>query len=85
MYPVCTVRTYNIPSEAALGYAETLYPEYRKKLKNLYVPPASCGRYCCGWVEREGLPGGAPNLTCNDGGLADLRPRPREPVETTPK
>ena len=26
-------RTYNIPKEAALGYAESLYPEYRKKIK----------------------------------------------------
>ena len=26
-------RTYNIPAEAAMGHAETLYPEYRKKLK----------------------------------------------------
>jgi len=39
---------YNIPVEAVLGGAETLYPEYRKKLKG-YVPPAICKRYCgCG-------------------------------------
>lgn len=65
-------RTYNIPVEAAMGYAETLYPEYRRKFKKTYVPPAICGRYCCGWIERQGLPGGAPNLTCNDGGFGDL-------------
>ena len=70
-------RTYNIPKEAAMGYAETLYPEYRKQLKHVYVPPASCGRYCCGWIERQGLPGGAPNLTCNDGGFAEFSPRGR--------
>ncbi len=66
------IRTYNVPKEAAMGYAETLYPEYRKKLKGVYTPPASCGRYCCGWIERQGLPGGAPGLTCNDGGFGEL-------------
>lgn len=41
-------RTYNIPVEAVLGGAETLYPEFRKKLTG-YRPPASCRRYCgCG-------------------------------------
>jgi hypothetical protein len=60
------VRTYNIPKEAALGFAHTLYPEYRKTLKNVYTPPAFCGRYCCGWIERQGLPEAAPGLTCKD-------------------
>jgi hypothetical protein len=60
------VRTYNIPKEAALGFAHTLYPEYRKILRSVYTPPASCGRYCCGWIERQGLPGAAPGLTCKD-------------------
>ena len=59
--------TYRIPQEAAMGYAETLYPEYRKKLRNTYKPPDACGRYCCGWI---GVGGGsinpAPTLTCND-------------------
>ena len=63
------VRTYNIPKEAAMGYAHTLYPEYRKTLRSVYKPPDSCGRYCCGWIERQGLPGAAPGLTCNDGNL----------------
>lgn len=63
------VKTYNLPKEAAMGYASTLYPEYRTKLKGLYTPPASCGQYCCGWIERQGLPGAAPGLTCNDGNL----------------
>lgn len=66
------MRTYNLPREAAMGYAQSLYPEYRKTIRNTYVPPASCGRYCCGWIERQGLPGGAPNLTCTDGGFAEL-------------
>jgi hypothetical protein len=39
---------HNIPVEAVLGGAETMYPEYRKRLKG-YVPPAACKRYCgCG-------------------------------------
>jgi len=67
-------RTYNLPKEAALGFAESLYPEYRHKLKGLYTPPAACGRYCCGWIERQGLPGAAPGLSCNDGGLGELNP-----------
>ena len=68
-------RTYNLPKEAAMGYAETLYPEYRKTIRNTYKPPTSCTRYCCGWIERQGLPGAAPGLTCNDGGLGDLLKR----------
>jgi hypothetical protein len=31
---------YNIPLEAVLGGPETMYPEYRQKLKDKYVPPA---------------------------------------------
>lgn len=81
------VRTFNIPKEAAMGYAETLYPEYRQKLKGVYTPPAACSDrapgYCCGWIERQGLPGGAPNLTCNDGGFAQLGPRGRRRTATT--
>ncbi len=30
---------YNIPLEAVLGGPETMYPEYRKRLKDKYVPP----------------------------------------------
>jgi hypothetical protein len=75
------VRTFNVPKEAALGYAETLYPEYRKKIAGTYVPPVECDArapgYCCGWIERQGRPGGAPNLTCNDGGFGALGPRGR--------
>ncbi len=74
-------RTYNLPKEAALGYAESLYPEYRHTLKSLYTPPASCGRYCCGWIERQGLPGAAPGLACNDGGLGELHPVVRSKSE----
>jgi hypothetical protein len=58
-------RTYHIPPEAAMGYAETLYPEYRRKLKDAYVPPVSCTRYCCGWLSvASGSANPAPNLRC---------------------
>jgi hypothetical protein len=63
---------FNIPQEAAMGYAKTLYPEYRKELKGKYTPPTSCDRYCCGWVERQGRPGAGPGLTCIDGGFKQL-------------
>ena len=31
------------------GGADTLYPEYRELLEDIYNRPAECGRYCCGW------------------------------------
>jgi hypothetical protein len=46
-------KVYNIPPEAALGGAETMYPDYQKKLKGKYVPPEKCTRACGG-------PGGFP-------------------------
>jgi hypothetical protein len=39
---------YNIPLEAVLGGAETMYPAYRERLEG-YMPPVMCVRYCCGW------------------------------------
>jgi hypothetical protein len=59
---------YNIPVEAVLGGAETMYPEYRKKLEGRYVPPAMCTRYCCGWGAAGGNPAGG--LKCITGGSA---------------
>jgi hypothetical protein len=59
---------YNIPLEAVMGGAETMYPEYRKKLKDQYVAPTICVRYCCGWGGGGG--NAAPNLKCNSGGAA---------------
>lgn len=41
-------KRYNTPLEAVMGGAETIYPEYRKKLKDKYVAPLQCTRYCCG-------------------------------------
>ena len=37
------LRTFNLPMEAAMGYAETLYPEYRKTLKGAYAPRRPAG------------------------------------------
>jgi hypothetical protein len=58
----------NIMPEAARGGAETMYPEYRKKLKDKYVAPAKCERFCCGWI--AALPNGIPpGLNCNQYGF----------------
>jgi hypothetical protein len=55
-----------VPEEAALGHAETLYPEYRRKLKG-YTPPVSCTRYCCGWLSvASGTANPAPSLRCTE-------------------
>jgi hypothetical protein len=40
------MKLYNLPREAVLGYRETLYPEYRKKIKDTYVPPPPCQADC---------------------------------------
>lgn len=64
---------YHLPAEAVLGYAETTYPEYRKKLKNVYTLPAACDRYCCGWIAiSSGSVFPAPGLTCVAGGKGTL-------------
>jgi hypothetical protein len=70
------LRAYGIPREAAMGYAETLYPEYRKQIGSSYAAPKSCDRYCCGWIEAQGRPEAAPNLSCTTGGT------PRAPAST---
>jgi hypothetical protein len=62
-------KMYNIPPAAVMGGAETMYPEYRKKLKDVYVAPTICTRYCCGWGAMGGMP--AAGLTgCITGGNA---------------
>jgi hypothetical protein len=40
------VKLYHLPREAVLGYRDTLYPEYRKKIKDTYVPPPPCTDSC---------------------------------------
>ncbi len=39
-------KIYNIPREAALGGPETMYPEFRDKIKDKFVIPARCKRNC---------------------------------------
>lgn len=39
---------YNIPLEAVLGGPETMYPEFRKKIKDRYVLPPPCTSSCGG-------------------------------------
>ena len=50
-------KLYHLPTEPVLGGAETIYPEYRKKLRERYVPPGTCTKYCCGWVGGNELSG----------------------------
>jgi hypothetical protein len=63
---------YHIPEETVMGGAETMYPEYRKKLKAAYVAPEKCVRYCCGW---EGTLAFETLKTCIGRGFAS----PEEP------
>jgi hypothetical protein len=39
-------KLYNLPAEAAHGGAQTMYPEYRKKLKDTYTLPPACTQNC---------------------------------------
>jgi hypothetical protein len=39
---------YHIPVQTTMGGADTMYPEYRNKLKAAYTIPDKCVRYCCG-------------------------------------
>jgi hypothetical protein len=64
-------RMYNIPVEATMGGAATMYPEYRKRLQPTFVVPNACTRYCCGW---GGVPVlGEPKLNCVSDGIGTIR------------
>lgn len=39
----------HIPQFAAMGGAETMYPEFRTRVQPQYVAPTKCDKYCCGW------------------------------------
>jgi hypothetical protein len=39
-------RLYHLPKEVVLGEPETLYPEYRKKIRTTYVPLEACKKDC---------------------------------------
>ena len=41
-----TMKRYGIPPEAALGGAETMYPEYREKIKAKFKRPEKCTINC---------------------------------------
>ena len=45
LLPVATGDHDGAPA-AVLGYPETLYPEYRKKIRATYVPPPPCKEAC---------------------------------------
>ncbi len=40
------IQIYHLPIESVMGGAETMYPEYRKYLKDKYIRPEKCVRYC---------------------------------------
>jgi hypothetical protein len=39
-------RLFRLPREAVLGGADTLYPEYRKRIRDSYVRPEPCKTNC---------------------------------------
>jgi hypothetical protein len=39
-------KLYRIPRDATLGGARTMYPEFRKTIKDTYVRPEKCARNC---------------------------------------
>jgi hypothetical protein len=39
-------KLYGIPEEGALGGAETMYPEFRDKIKDKFKLPAKCPKNC---------------------------------------
>ena len=40
---------YHIPTAAAEGGAQTMFPAYAQALRQHYTPPSTyCTRYCCG-------------------------------------
>jgi hypothetical protein len=70
-------KMYNIPVDAVLGGAETMYPEYRKKLKDMYMAPKACTRYCCGWGGQNATQSGLRCITGGDGVIPPERPDQR--------
>jgi hypothetical protein len=40
---------YGLQLETVLGGAETMYPEYRDRIKELYEQPQVCRAFCCSW------------------------------------
>ena len=51
-------RQYHIPPDAALGGPQTMYPEFRRQLRDEYTPPSQyCIRDCCGAANIFGVLG----------------------------
>lgn len=63
-------KLYNIPREAVLGGAETLYPEFRKRLQGTYVAPERCTRYCCA-LGQGPLPAGMQCIRDGSGRISE--------------
>jgi hypothetical protein len=63
-------KIYGIPRQAILGGAETMYPEFRDRIKDEYARPEWCTRYC------------APRSQTGDGGGSGpavvRRPQPQQ-------
>lgn len=51
-------KVYHVPLFASQGGAETMYPEFRKKMKDTFVPVEKCTRNCGGGGRGPGGPGG---------------------------
>jgi hypothetical protein len=66
-------KLYNLPVKTVMGGAETMYPEYRKTLRDTYTPPKVCTRYCCGWAGATNQT--APGLQCITGGTGKINER----------
>ncbi len=49
-------KNYGIPHEAALGGAQTMYPEFARKIASQYKRPQVCAGYCCGGQDAAGKP-----------------------------
>jgi metallo-beta-lactamase class B len=54
---------YHIPRKAVLGGAETMYPEYRKTMKDAFVRPEKCPANCGAPAPPPPPPPGPPSAT----------------------
>lgn len=88
-------KLHNIPMAATLGGAATMYPEFRKTLKDGYTAPEGCRLYCCGWggADARGTLRDCPtfvlgdffNALPNNPGQRDANRPATAPQGTTPR
>ncbi len=71
-------KLYGIPLEAVRGGAATMYPEYRKKLKDVYKQPAKCMQDCGNVPGAQ--PAGNQNRPAADSPAATPATRPSTPA-----